>query len=552
MHGKRCRPGSSAGASSESCGVGCAGRANAIRKSRGHPRAWRVRVQRNSVRRGHSQSTVSPSHPCARVERNERRSRLRTCVPAEECERARWRGLPAAQRVDAGPQWRSTSADHGLRPRRRIQHGLRLEPAVRRHASVRARRCRGRDREPSAERCSVTFTSRACAGADYAASGNVGSARSRAGAAHGCAITRESFGGDPQRSHGVRSVGRRREDRDADGDAGGARPVPSRRDDERAADHGGGAAQFDVACAVRSWRRWGSRRRTSPRLDRVSARRTWSTRVAAADPTLVGSLVVLRAGARPGDAAAPSVLSGCAAAVGADPDDHRQHARRDARVPRRRTRHRISSTWKRAAANACCRALHVDIDPELRDRRVPAPVSALLADRGVLRRDDGGSLVAWRRSSKRNCAPRRVRRCTSISSTIARRSRTAATARCTRMDIPLVFDNIAQPGSLTGMTPAAQRTAEQMSDAFIAFARSRRSQPRRRMPAWRPYDARAPHRRCCSTREPRARRRSARRGATPVRAGAVHPARHLLKLRGGSSDESDALARMSARSWCWR
>ena len=40
------------------------------------------------------------------------------------------------------------------------------------------------------------------------------------------------------------------------------------------------------------------------------------------------------------------------------------------------------------------------------------------------------------------------------------------------MDIPLVFDNIRQPGSLTGDTPAAQRTADQMSAAFIAFART--------------------------------------------------------------------------------
>ena len=40
------------------------------------------------------------------------------------------------------------------------------------------------------------------------------------------------------------------------------------------------------------------------------------------------------------------------------------------------------------------------------------------------------------------------------------------------MDIPLVFDNIRQPGSLTGDTPDAQRTADQMSAAFIAFART--------------------------------------------------------------------------------
>jgi para-nitrobenzyl esterase len=40
------------------------------------------------------------------------------------------------------------------------------------------------------------------------------------------------------------------------------------------------------------------------------------------------------------------------------------------------------------------------------------------------------------------------------------------------MDIPLVFDNIRQPGSLTGDTADAQRTADQMSTAFIAFART--------------------------------------------------------------------------------
>lgn len=40
------------------------------------------------------------------------------------------------------------------------------------------------------------------------------------------------------------------------------------------------------------------------------------------------------------------------------------------------------------------------------------------------------------------------------------------------MDIPLVFDNIAQPGSLTGVNERAQQTADQMSAALIAFARS--------------------------------------------------------------------------------
>ncbi len=55
------------------------------------------------------------------------------------------------------------------------------------------------------------------------------------------------------------------------------------------------------------------------------------------------------------------------------------------------------------------------------------------------------------------------------------------------MDIPLVFDNIAQPQSLTGTSAAAQKTADLMSDAFIAFARN--GDPNHAaLPSWRPYD----------------------------------------------------------------
>jgi len=55
------------------------------------------------------------------------------------------------------------------------------------------------------------------------------------------------------------------------------------------------------------------------------------------------------------------------------------------------------------------------------------------------------------------------------------------------MDIPLVFDNIAQPGSLTGKDAAAQKVADRMSDAFIAFARG--GDPNHAgLPQWRPYE----------------------------------------------------------------
>ena len=54
------------------------------------------------------------------------------------------------------------------------------------------------------------------------------------------------------------------------------------------------------------------------------------------------------------------------------------------------------------------------------------------------------------------------------------------------LDIPLVFDNIAQPGSRTGVSAGAQHVADAMSDALIAFARS--GDPRTgATSAWMPY-----------------------------------------------------------------
>ncbi|HTE39325.1 MAG TPA: carboxylesterase/lipase family protein [Steroidobacteraceae bacterium] len=54
------------------------------------------------------------------------------------------------------------------------------------------------------------------------------------------------------------------------------------------------------------------------------------------------------------------------------------------------------------------------------------------------------------------------------------------------IDIPLVFDNIDRKGSITGTAPDAQTMADQMSDAFIAFARS--GNPNHKgIPKWLPY-----------------------------------------------------------------
>jgi len=54
------------------------------------------------------------------------------------------------------------------------------------------------------------------------------------------------------------------------------------------------------------------------------------------------------------------------------------------------------------------------------------------------------------------------------------------------LDIPLVFDNIAQPGSITGTGEDAQKVATQMSAAFIAFARTG-SPNHPGIPTWEPY-----------------------------------------------------------------
>ncbi len=54
------------------------------------------------------------------------------------------------------------------------------------------------------------------------------------------------------------------------------------------------------------------------------------------------------------------------------------------------------------------------------------------------------------------------------------------------LDIPLVFDNIARQGSRTGTSPEAQRVADAMSDALLAFARN--GDPRTgATSAWAPY-----------------------------------------------------------------
>lgn len=58
---------------------------------------------------------------------------------------------------------------------------------------------------------------------------------------------------------------------------------------------------------------------------------------------------------------------------------------------------------------------------------------------------------------------------------------------CHGLDIPLVFDNVGYAAQMTGTGPDAQRVADQMSDAWIAFARTGKPGTAR-LPEWPPYD----------------------------------------------------------------
>jgi para-nitrobenzyl esterase len=54
------------------------------------------------------------------------------------------------------------------------------------------------------------------------------------------------------------------------------------------------------------------------------------------------------------------------------------------------------------------------------------------------------------------------------------------------LDIPLVFGTLDQQGSITGTDESAQRMSAQMSDAFIAFARTGNPNTPS-IPTWAPY-----------------------------------------------------------------
>lgn len=55
------------------------------------------------------------------------------------------------------------------------------------------------------------------------------------------------------------------------------------------------------------------------------------------------------------------------------------------------------------------------------------------------------------------------------------------------IDVPIVFDNVALAPEVVGTGPDAQRVADQMADAWVAFARTGRPDTPG-LPPWPPFD----------------------------------------------------------------
>ena len=97
-----------------------------------------------------------------------------------------------------------------------------------------------------------------------------------------------AFGGDPGARDGVRPVGRRRQDRDDDGDARRQGAVPPRRDDERAAGHRARPDQRDRADAAYLAKLGASEKDLSPLLTMPAERLVDA--LDATDPILGGGV----------------------------------------------------------------------------------------------------------------------------------------------------------------------------------------------------------------------------------------------------------------------
>ena len=305
-------------------------------------------------------------------------------------------------------------------------------------------------------------------------------ARSRPGAAVGARPHRRVRRRPGQRDR-LRPVRRRREDRHADGDAAGARAVPPGHHDERPADHrqpGGHRRTAHRAASRRAGPAPGARPGAARAADGAPDRGEPGARLPGAGHRWPG-------------AAARSVRSRCAAALRRHPDDPRQHRRRDPHPHRPRPPGAVRSHLGDAAARAAGElAVH--------GHRSTAPRSSASIGPGIRTTPPPMS------SSRRR--PPRARG--------AGRSSRRSGGRCSRwpsahtwvfqfdwrtpvdggrwgahhgLDVPFSFDNAAIVPDKVGTGADALALSRQMSDAWLAFARTGRPATPS-LPEWPVYD----------------------------------------------------------------
>ena len=145
-----------------------------------------------------------------------------------------------------------------------------------------------------------------------------------------------------------------------------------------------------------------------------------------------------------------------------------------------------TSRWEDLPDRARAARCASDIKPELVVARVPPPVSALLAERRVLRRDDGSTFLARRDHRARGALARR-RGHLRLPARLAVSADGGRWGACHGLDIPLVFGTLDAAGF-------AHRQAARMRSPCPARS-AMHSSPLRGpairitpgLPEWRPY-----------------------------------------------------------------
>ena len=350
-------------------------------------------------------------------------------------------------------------------------------------------------------------------------------ARPRAGAAW-VRDNIAAFGGDPGQRDGVRPVGRRRKDRDVDGDAGRVRTVPSRRHHERPAGDGLRPAATPprgthAARRARACRRNAATSSRRLPLERLLSRpRTTPIRSSASGRLYFGPVLDERS------LHAAPVLSGRAGAVRAHADDHRQHPRRDPVLDRPRRSRRCSTStgtrWPRAWPTRCAWTSSPQLVVATSTARLypHASPSDVFFAATTASRSWRGALIEL----EARCAAGRAH--VRLPARFRRRPRTAADgAHSTGSTSRWSSATSTARGSLTGTADVRSACPQRSADAFVALARDGVPESPGG-PEWSTYDWTTRDDGVRRSAAPRA--RSARRRAAPLRQGPLHPAGDVI------------------------